>query len=93
MKFLLDTNICIYIIKGKPIEVLRKFNNFTVGDICISSITFAELQYGVKKSSNPEKNAQALIKFIIPLEVLDFDYNAAIKYGLIRTDLEKEAFQ
>lgn len=44
---------------------------------------------GLKKSSNPEKNAQALIKFIIPLEVLDFDYNAAIKYGLIRTDLEK----
>ena len=89
MKYLLDTNICIYIIKRKPIEVLQKFNNFTPGEICISSITLAELQYGVNKSSNPEKNSQALLQFVIPLEVIDFDYNAAIKYGSIRTDLEK----
>jgi len=90
MKYLLDTNICIYIVKRKPAEVFQRFNLFDPGDICISSITYAELQYGVHKSSNPTRNEQALIQFVTPLEILDFDYKAAREYGYVRSGLEKE---
>ncbi len=89
MEYLLDTNICVYIIKQKPKIVFEKFKKLFVGSIGISSITLAELQFGVKKSSNPEKNKEALEKFITPLEILDFDYSATIEYGIIRADLEK----
>ena len=60
MEYLLDTNICIYIIKKKPNEVFDKFKNLTIGDVGISSVTLAELQYGVEKSSSPSKNREAL---------------------------------
>ena len=93
MEYLLDTNICIYIIKKKPAIVLEKFKTFPLGSIGISAITLAELQYGIRKSSNPDKNLIALNKFIIPLEVIDFDYNATIEYGLIRAELEKKGAQ
>ena len=59
MQFLLDTNICIYIIKQKPPEVLQRFNIYQVGDIGVSSITVAELEFGVQKSQFPTKNQQA----------------------------------
>ena len=90
MKYLLDTNICIYIIKRRPAKVFQRFELFEPGDICISSITYAELQYGVHKSSNPSSNEQALIQFVTPLEILDFDYKAANEYGYVRSVLEKE---
>jgi tRNA(fMet)-specific endonuclease VapC len=90
MKFLLDTNICIYIIKQKPSEVLEKFNNYQVGDIGISSITVAELEFGIQKSQFPSKNRQALAQFLLPLQVADFDNTAAIVYGNIRAKLEKQ---
>jgi tRNA(fMet)-specific endonuclease VapC len=90
MEYLLDTNICIYIIKKKPIKVFEKFRDLSFGSIGISSITLAELQYGIMKSSNPEKNQEALDKFLTPLEILDFDYNATIVYGMIRAELEKK---
>ncbi|MCF8332657.1 MAG: type II toxin-antitoxin system VapC family toxin, partial [Bacteroidales bacterium] len=86
---LLDTNICIYIIKKRPEKVLEKFNTLSLGDVAISSITLAELHYGIMKSSNPKKNQEALDKFLTPLEILDFDYFATIEYGKIRSDLEK----
>ncbi len=89
MEYLLDTNICIYIIKKKPKIVLNKFKKFPLGSIGISTITLAELQFGVRKSSNPEKNLSALNQFIIPLEIIEFDYNASIEYGFIRAELEK----
>ena len=89
MEFLLDTNICIYIIKKNPIVVFDKFRSLSVGSIGISSITLAELQFGIMKSSNPAKNQEALDKFLTPLEILDFDYNATIDYGNIRAYLEK----
>ena len=63
MKYLLDTNICIYLIKNKPIEVREKFQSIKIGHIGISSITLAELQYGVMKSTHTEKNQEALNKF------------------------------
>ena len=90
MKFLLDTNICIYIIKQKPREVLQKFNTYRVGDIGVSSITVAELEFGVQKSQFPARNQQALTQFLLPLKIVDFDRAAAIVYGNIRAKLEKQ---
>ena len=90
MKFLLDTNICIYLIKQKPPEVLQKFNSYQIGDIGISSITVAELKFGVQKSQFPNKNNQALEKFLLPLQIVDFDRAAADTYGVIRAMLEKQ---
>ena len=90
MKFLLDTNICIYIIKQKPPEVLQKFQAYDVGDIGISSITVAELQFGVEKSKFPFKNQQALTQFLLPLRIVNFDETAASIYGKIRARLETQ---
>jgi tRNA(fMet)-specific endonuclease VapC len=87
--YLLDTNICIYIIKKKPVNVFERFQSLTPGTVGISSITAAELQYGVSKSAFPEKNLNALQQFLVPLEIVEFDYEAAIQYGKIRTQLEK----
>lgn len=89
MKLLLDTNICIYIIKQQPVTVLNRFLEYQVGDIGISSITLAELRYGVAKSAHREKNAKALDEFIIPLELVSYDESAAHVYGDIRAALEK----
>jgi tRNA(fMet)-specific endonuclease VapC len=90
MKYLLDTNICIYIIKKKPIEVLERFRNYPVGDIGISSITAAELEFGVWKSKYPGRNKEALDEFLLPLFVVNFDYDAAIVYGKLRSELEAQ---
>ena len=90
MKVLLDTNICIYIIKRKPLEVLQKFEAYEVGDIGISSITVAELKFGVQKSQSVEKNQQALMQFLLPLTIAKFDTAAANVYGEIRAILEKQ---
>jgi len=86
---MLDTNICIYIIKQKPPEVLKRFLEYHVGDITISAVTLAELRYGVAKSRYRGKNAKALDEFILPLEVLPFDEDATKSYGEIRAALEK----
>lgn len=90
MKYILDTNICIYIIKNNPLTVVEKFKQLTPDDIGISSITLAELQYGVEKSQHQEKNRKALQHFILPLEVIAFDDNAAVFYGNLRAQLEKK---
>jgi len=90
MRYMLDTNICIYIIKQKPEKVLRRFQTHSVGDIGISSITLAELRFGVEKSRQAEKNRQALDEFVLPLEIADFGEKAADSYGKIRSALEKE---
>jgi tRNA(fMet)-specific endonuclease VapC len=89
MKLMLDTNICICIIKQQPAAVLKRFLDYQIGDICISSITLAELRYGVAKSTHREKNAKALDEFIVPLEIVSFDEAAAHVYGEIRAMLEK----
>ena len=89
MKLLLDTNICIYIIKQQPAAVLKHFLEYQIGDIGISSITLSELRFGVAKSTHREKNSKALDEFIIPLEVLSYDEAAAHAYGDIRATLEK----
>jgi len=89
MKYMLDTNICIYLIKQQPPKVLKHFKSHTVGDIGLSSITLAELRYGVSKSRHIEKNQQALDEFILPLEIADFDEKAAREYGAIQAELER----
>lgn len=89
MKLMLDTNICIYIIKQQPESVLKRFLDYQVGDISISAITLSELSYGVAKSKHRVKNSKALDEFMIPLEILPFDEEAAQAYGDIRTSLEK----
>lgn len=88
MKYMLDTNICIYIIKKKPAKVLRALQKVAVGQVCISAITLAELEYGVAKSQHKEKNQIALAKFLVPIEILDFNDCAARMFGEIRADLE-----
>ena len=90
MKVMLDTDICIYIIKRRPPSVLDRFRGFPVGDIGISSITLAELEYGATKSAQPRKNREALEEFVSPLEVAAFDRDAAVAYGRIRAALEKK---
>ncbi|EKU97296.1 putative nucleic acid-binding protein [Leptolyngbya sp. PCC 7375] len=90
MKYLLDTNLCIYIIKRKPTEVFNRFRNCNIGDIGISTITIAELTYGTQKSQHPEKNQSALDQFLLPLEIVEFDIAAAQVYGSIRAQLEKK---
>lgn len=90
MTYVLDTNICIYIINKKPPHILDKFQTIPLGEIGISMITFAELYYGAYKSSVPDKNIRALNQFIIPLEIFNFDYGAAIEYGKVRSTLERE---
>lgn len=90
MKYMLDTNICIYAMKNKPEKVLQRLKNEINEGVCISSITLAELEYGMKHSSNPAKNEQALLRFLVPLSVLPFGAAAASEYGEIRTFLQKQ---
>ena len=89
MKYLLDTNICIYIMNKRPAKVISKFKQREVGEIGLSSITVSELQYGVAKSNQRELNRQRLNEFITPLEILTYDELAAEAYGNIRIQLEK----
>jgi len=90
MKVMLDTNTCIAIIKRKPPQVLKRFTAYKVGDIGISWVTLAELEFGVAKSQHLEKNQEALDEFVLPLEVANFDRESARVYGRIRAMLEKK---
>ena len=88
LKYMLDTNIVIYVIKRRPIEVLDTFNRYT-GQMCISAITHAELMHGVEKSTQPEHNLRQVEDFISRLDVLEYNVKAASHYGDIRASLEK----
>ncbi|MEA5496990.1 type II toxin-antitoxin system VapC family toxin [Limnoraphis robusta Tam1] len=90
MQFLLDTNICIYIIKRKPQKVFERFQSLNPSDIGISSITVAELEYGAYKSQRLEQNRAALNQFILPLEIVPFDEKSTQTYGNIRAELERK---
>ena len=89
MKYLLDTNICIALIRQKPAALIQRLTSHQPGDAGISSITLAELSHGVEKSARPEQNMSALEQFLLPLDLADFDLNAALAYGKIRADLER----
>lgn len=89
LKYLLDTNICIYVIKNRPIEVLQQFNEH-VGQMAISSITLAELLHGCEKSQKVDNNTRQVENFCSRLEVLKYGEKAAQHYGSIRSELEKK---
>ena len=90
MRYMLDTNICIYSIKHKPEKVFQKLQEVEPEDVCVSSVTYAELVHGVEKSSAVEKNRLALSMLLANIEILDFNVDAADCYGKIRADLEKK---
>jgi tRNA(fMet)-specific endonuclease VapC len=90
MKWMLDTNICIDIIKERPRSVLDRFKDHAVGDIGISVVTLAELEYGVSGSSRPARNRQALDQFVSPLEIAAFERQTTAEYGRLRAALEKK---
>jgi tRNA(fMet)-specific endonuclease VapC len=87
---MLDTNICIDIIRRRPQSVSERFGTFAVGDIGLSAITLAELECGASNSRDPGRNRDALRRFTAPLEVPSFDRAATEVYGRIRTVLERK---
>ena len=89
MRYILDTNICIYAIKHRPPQMLERLKEHEPSEICISAITYAELVHGVEKSAAVEKNRLALTLLLSNIEIIDFDSNAANEYGNIRAALEK----
>ncbi len=90
MKFMLDTNICIYIIRRKSENIVQRFQRAAISQIGISSITLSELVYGVMKSAYPSQNQAALVQFVAPLEILSYGEEAAQYYGSLRSYLEKK---
>lgn len=90
MKLMLDTNICIDLIRDRPPSFLERVASHAVGEIGISVITLAELEYGVSKSSRPAKNREALDQFVSPLAVAAFERQATAVYGRLRAALEKK---
>lgn len=88
MKYLFDTNICIYLIKKNYPEILSKLLRIGFDKIGICTITLAELEYGVANSNRYIEAQTALLEFILPFEILDFSYNAASFYSKIRKELK-----
>jgi len=89
VRLLLDTDVCIYLIKRKSAEILERLAQYEVGDVGLSSVTVAELSFGVGKSRQVERNREALQQFLLPFTVLSFDHQAAVAYGQVRADLER----
>lgn len=89
LKYMLDTNIAIYVIKRRPLEALATFNQHA-GQLCISSITMAELMHGVEKSAKPDHNLRQVEDFTSRLTVLEYGNKAAAHYGNVRAVLERK---
>lgn len=89
MMYMLDTNICVYLIKHNPFQVRARFEKLQPGDVLLSSIVLAELMYGISKSRYKEHNLAALEMFLMPLEVMPFEEHATGIYGDIRVELER----
>jgi tRNA(fMet)-specific endonuclease VapC len=90
MRFLLDTNICIYLIKNRPPEVLEKFRKLRPSEIALSTITLFELQYGAEKSNQRQRALFALERFLSPLSFVELDTAAAAEAAIIRARLEEK---
>lgn len=89
MRYMLDTNICIFAIKKRPEGVLVHLKSHTPEEICISSVTYGELCHGVEKSQAVMRNRLALTMFLSHIAILPFDDSAAQEYGKVRAALEK----
>lgn len=88
--YLLDTNICIYIINNRPRSIVEKIKTFNPAEIKLSAISLGELEYGVSKSMYREKNRMALVNFVSAFDILPFDDTDAEVFGIIRADLERK---
>lgn len=88
MKYLFDTNIFIYILNNKYKKILDRVENEGIENICISALTIAELEFGIQKSKYKEKNRRALIEFLLPFKIIDFNQNDAFEYGKNRNLLQ-----
>jgi tRNA(fMet)-specific endonuclease VapC len=88
MKYLLDTDICIYLINERPRRVLARFRRHAVGDIGVSTVTVSELAWGVAKTGSA-RNRAALDAFLLPIEIAAYDLAAALRYGEVRAALAK----
>ncbi len=89
MLYLLDTNICIYIIRGRQRRVVERFQQHALSELLISSVTTAELYFGIEKSERREHNLGVLETFLLPIAVQPFDYETSVLYGRLRADLER----
>lgn len=89
MRILLDTDICIYAINRKRPEVLSRVRGYPLGEVGISAITYAELRFGVENSARVEQNMDRLERFLLPLEIVPFDADAARHYGRLRRELQR----
>lgn len=89
MNYLLDTNICVALIRQQSAPALHRLTAALPGDVGVSVITVSELCFGAEKSAHPQKNAQAVEQFLLPLVVVPFDHQAARVYGNLRAFLEK----
>lgn len=93
-RYILDTNMCIYLMKNQPEEVAQRFSQCYVGDVIMSSITYAELEYGVAVSANPAQEKINLGSLVEDIQVIPFDAAAGVAYGPIRLatrDKKKDA--
>lgn len=90
MMYVLDTNICIYLIRQRPSSVIQKFQQLPDDSVGISTIVMSELVYGTAKSRRAESNLSALRKLLVSFEIYPFDENAALVYGTLRADLERQ---
>jgi tRNA(fMet)-specific endonuclease VapC len=88
LRYMLDTNICIYVIKNRPPRLRDRFSDFA-DQLCISIITLAELIYGAEKSARPHENLTVVEQFCARLEVLPFAERAATHYGQLWAELER----
>jgi len=90
MKYMLDTDICVTLIRKKSQRLLDKIDSFKLGDLGLSVVTIAELQYGIYKGQRQEEAQKALTKFLLSFEIVNFNSDVAITYGQIRADLERK---
>ena len=89
MSFMLDTSICVDLIRQRSEPILRKLKRRRPEDLCVSAVTLNELEYGVAKSSDPDKNRLALAEFMTPITVVPYDERVAGDYGRVRAELER----
>lgn len=89
LRYLLDTNICIYVIKQRPQHLLERFNRHA-GQMAISAITFSGLLHGVEKSAFPDRNLAVVENFCSRLEILPYGHRTCLHYGQIRAGLERQ---
>jgi tRNA(fMet)-specific endonuclease VapC len=90
MRYLLDTNICIYAMKRSPKNVFDRLRRCAIGDVGVSAITYSELEFGASNSRDPQGNRNLLNQFVAPLDVIAYEPQVAPVYGQIRTDLTRK---